>query len=451
MFPVPLTIARVTFLETVRQPIYLIVILLAGLGQMLNVALSGYALSYSETSEVDGDNKMLLDIGLATVLFCGTLLAGFIATAAVSREIENKTVLTVVSKPVSRFAVIMGKYVGGSVAMLAATLVMILFLLVAIRHGVMSTVRDEIDMPVMVFSLGAVGLAFAIAIWGNFFYGWHFCQTATLLMVPLMFLGWVMVMLISKQWEWQPPVKDLKPQIMAGCAVIVMGMLVLTAIAVAASTRLSQVMTIVAVYGAFVLGLLSDHLIGRHAHHNDLVGEITIATPERERFQSFAGSGDTYIVTLKAPPGRLIRAGEPFYYGPNPNGFDLVPAPFTPYTGTLTDTDNFFKPETPPAIVITEAQLQRFTIRNIGNRPVDVWRPPQEGDFVFVTPTRTNWLAAGVWGMIPNMQFFWLTDAISQNRPAPPSHLFKVFAYSGFQVVVYLALAVVLFQKREVA
>ena len=39
----------------------------------------------------------------------------FVATAELSREIENKTVLTVVSKPVGRTTVIMGKYLGVSV------------------------------------------------------------------------------------------------------------------------------------------------------------------------------------------------------------------------------------------------------------------------------------------------------------------------------------------------
>ena len=39
---------------------------------------------------------VLLDIGLATIFVCGMLLAAFIATAVISREIERKTVLTVV-------------------------------------------------------------------------------------------------------------------------------------------------------------------------------------------------------------------------------------------------------------------------------------------------------------------------------------------------------------------
>ena len=61
--------------------------------------------------------------------------AAFIATAALSREIERKTVLTVVSKPVPRPAVVIGKYLGASGALLTATVPMVIFLHIALRHG----------------------------------------------------------------------------------------------------------------------------------------------------------------------------------------------------------------------------------------------------------------------------------------------------------------------------
>jgi len=450
MFFVALTIARTTFLESVRQPIYFIIILLSGLAQVLNTAISGYSLGYSDSSEVFGDNKMLLDVGLATVLFSGTLLAGFIATAAVSREIENKTVLTVVSKPVSRIALILGKYLGGAAAMVVAVVIMLLFLQVALRHGVLSTVRDELDGPVLFFSIGAVALACAVAIWGNFFYGWHFSQTASLLTLPLMILAWLLVMIVSKKWAFQSPLKDFKPQIAAASVLLTCGMLVLTAVAVAASTRLSQVMTIVAVYATFVVGLLSNHLVGRHAFSNELLAEVTIAEPERDRFQSFATTGDIYTLTLKAPPGRLVKVGDPLYYGPNPNGFDLVTPNFTPFKGDLNNSDEFFKLQTPPAIVITSVKPQQLVIRHLGGTALPLWREPKTGDFLFTAPTRVNPFALAAWGVIPNMQYYWLTDAITQNRPAPLSHLFKVILYTAVQVSAFLALAVVLFQKREV-
>src|SRR5215813_10451940 len=80
-----LTIARNTFVESVRQPIYFILIMLCGILQVFNVLGSAYSMGYTETAEVSGDNKLLLDLGLATIFVCGTLLAAFIATAVISR------------------------------------------------------------------------------------------------------------------------------------------------------------------------------------------------------------------------------------------------------------------------------------------------------------------------------------------------------------------------------
>ena len=48
------------------------------------------------------------------------------------------------------------------------------------------------------------------------------------------------------------------------------------------------------------------------------------------------------------------------------------------------------------------------------------------------------------------MQTFWLVDAISQAQPIPASHVALVLLYGLVQIVGFLALAVLLFQGRDV-
>jgi uncharacterized membrane protein YidH (DUF202 family) len=48
------------------------------------------------------------------------------------------------------------------------------------------------------------------------------------------------------------------------------------------------------------------------------------------------------------------------------------------------------------------------------------------------------------------MQSFWLLDAITQNQPIPLTHVLLVYAYGLCQIVVFLSLAVILFQGRDV-
>lgn len=450
MLPLIATIARTAFLESVRQPVYFIIILIAGLMQTFNTAATGYSLGYTESGEVSGDNKLLLDLALASVFLCGTLLAGFIATAAVSREIENKTILTVVSKPIPRPAVILGKFLGTSGAMLIATVIMVVFLLLGIRHGVMSTARDEVDTVVTTLGYAAVFLAVAAAIWGNFFYGWHFSQTASLLLCPLMLVTLVLVYSFGKGWKLQPLFTDFKPQVALAAVTLILGMLVLSAIATAASTRLGQVMTIVVCFGAFVLGLLSNYLLGRHVYKAEIVGQILQTRPERDAHQSFAGMGDIYFVTLKSVANRAVKPGDSFYYSASPDGVPMPVPAFAPFTGDARDDSKFFVPGTPAAAIVIDARARELTVRNIGNPPLNVERPPQANDYILAAPARVNPWAMAAWGIAPNMQFFWLSDAVTQNRPVPAGHFARITAYAGVQIAGFLALAVILFQRREV-
>lgn len=497
-----LPIARNAFVESVRQPVYLVMLLAAGLLQVLNTWVSGFTMGYRNVpGEVTADDKLLFDVSLATVFVCGMVLAAFIATATISREIDNKTILTVVSKPIGRTTVIVGKFLGVAAAMTVAIAIMMGMLMIAIRHGVLTTAADYIDQPVIVFGVGGFALALVLAGVTNFLYGWSFPQTAALLMLPLIWVGYLLILLISKKWEWQPIGTDFKPQIMMACLCIGGALLVMTAIAVAASTRLGQVMTIVACLLFFLLGLLSNYFIGRHVYQNARVGQIANAwpmteadlfdfhtditipmaaraagvTPEEfvaQRFRiedyvtardilrlprldsdpvwrevMFIEPGGEYRLELLSPPRVPIKAGDPIYYGASPNGVGLAVPRFEPLTP---EEFALGRPVTRPALVVREVRDLTVIARQAGSEPVRVSRPPLARDSLFIAPTRVNAVAMGAWGLIPNMQSFWLVDAITQAQPIPPLHVALVLVYGLCQIIVFLALAVLLFQGRDV-
>ena len=147
-------VARTTFTETVRQPIYAVIIGLTWLMLVMNVALSAFSL--------DDDNKLLQDLGLSTLLISGLMLSAFCASGVISGEIEDKTVLTVISKPVSRVIFLLGKFIGLNTALFMAYYLCSVVFLLTVRHKVMQTVRDEFDVPVIVFGVTAFALAMVI-------------------------------------------------------------------------------------------------------------------------------------------------------------------------------------------------------------------------------------------------------------------------------------------------
>ncbi len=446
------TIARNTFVEAVRQPVYLLLILMCGAGVFFTTWTAAFSMSYSDSAEVSRDDKLLLDVGLATVFVCAMLLAAFIATAVISREIENKTALTVISKPISRHSVVIGKYLGVAGAMLIAVGTMFLFLLLGIRHGALTTAADTADQPVLAFTFGALLISVGVGVWCNFFYGWSFPQTTTMLLFPLTLVAYIGVLLVSDKWKVQPIWTDFKPQITIAGLSVLMATMVMTAVATAASTRLGQVMTIVVCSGVFVLGLLSNHLVGRRAYSNTFVSRIEHVAPVRPQDVGFAEPGAAYTITLRTEPRVRLTPGDPFYFSLAPSGFPMLVSHFDTPDERWSSLEGAFDASTPPALVVTQVQGRVLTVRRIGalNSSNPILRAPEAGDYAFNRWTEVNpWAIAG-WGVIPNVQSFWLVDAVTQNQKIPPNHVALLAVYALVQVAGFLALAVFLFQRREI-
>ncbi len=81
------------------------------------------------TISVGGEEKIIKDLGLASISIFGTLIAVFLGIGLVSKEIEKRTVYTVISKPIHRYQFILGKYLGLVLTLLANVAVMALGLI----------------------------------------------------------------------------------------------------------------------------------------------------------------------------------------------------------------------------------------------------------------------------------------------------------------------------------
>lgn len=262
MFMQLYSITRVTFVEAVRQPIFVVLLLIGTLLMVLNPSLASYSMEAG-----DGDNKMLVDLGLGTVFFVGVFLAAFTATGVIHQEMQNKTALTVVSKPVARVVFILGKFIGVSGAIAIAVYLLTIVFLFTLRHRVLQNASDDIDWPVISFGTASVLIALAIAGTGNYLYNKVFTSTLTYALLITLTFGLCLVSLINKQWTLQSPATDFAAhdnrmaQVVVGSLFILQGLLVLTAVAVAFSTRFSQVVALVICIGVVMpVGMMSGAL-----------------------------------------------------------------------------------------------------------------------------------------------------------------------------------------------
>lgn len=70
-------------------------------------------------------DKIIKDIGLAGINVFGVLIAIFVGIGLVSKEIEKRTIYTILAKPVTRYQFLLGRYVGLVITLFVNTLVMV--------------------------------------------------------------------------------------------------------------------------------------------------------------------------------------------------------------------------------------------------------------------------------------------------------------------------------------
>jgi ABC-type transport system involved in multi-copper enzyme maturation permease subunit len=110
-------------------------------------------------------NRIILDMGLAAIELSGAIIAIVIGVGVVAGEVERKTILPTLAKPVERWAFCLGRYLGlvsllvVNVALMLAVLALVLRLA---GHGTsLVAVEAALLIAVELMVLAAVALLFA--------------------------------------------------------------------------------------------------------------------------------------------------------------------------------------------------------------------------------------------------------------------------------------------------
>lgn len=203
-------IARATTKEAIRQPVYLLLLALGLILLLLNTFLPFFSLG--------DDVKMLMDCGLATILICSLLLAVWSASTSIADEIEGKTAMTLLSKPINRRQFIVGKYLGilRAVVWLMLPMVITFLLLVYFKVGYDAREASK-EVPTHAEKMAAVWL------------------------------------------------------ILPGILLIYMEVAILAAISVAISTRLPMMVNMIACFSIYIIGHLTPNLVQAKAEGLEFV------------------------------------------------------------------------------------------------------------------------------------------------------------------------------------
>ena len=283
------SICKNTFVQTVRQPIFSVLIAATFVMIVLTLPLTGLTVG-KESSH--SDQRMFENLGVSTLLISGLLVAAFSASSVLSREIEDKTALTVISKPVSRATFVFGKFAGVTAAVILAYYLCTLVFLMCARNQIHTAAGDPMDWPVIVLGCSALALAIFTALAGNYFFGWSFTSAVVWSTCIFGTIAMGIVVFVGKGWTIVQPGYDspganervLHLQLLIGVFQTMMSVVILSAIAIAASTRFSQVVTLLICLGALCVGFVHPWLFERWANEAPMLRVLGWAVPNLRLF-----------------------------------------------------------------------------------------------------------------------------------------------------------------------
>lgn len=226
-------VAHNTFREAVRDRVLYGVLGIA-------TAVLVFTLVLAEVS-LDQERRIVLDVGLASISMFSVLVAVFLGSSLLYKEIERKTLYVILPKPIRRYEFLLGKYFG--IAITA-------FVFIAVMGAVqllVTSVQAEAN-PLYVVG-AAVGLPALLGLWV-----WK-ARDRTAVVLP-----WSLVALLVAAMVLRTTDVVLAP-IMAALVLSMGEVLVLTAVALFFSAFSTPFLTALFAFGVWMVGRSADTMV----------------------------------------------------------------------------------------------------------------------------------------------------------------------------------------------
>ena len=250
-----LTIAANAFMELIRQPVFLLMMTASLLFEIFLAVPYYFAF---------GDEpKLVENSALAVMLLAGLFGAVLSASSSLAREIRTGTALAVLSKPVGRAQFLLAKYAGLAAALTVLAYVNLIGVLLA--SWMSFDAYGKTDLPALGIIGAAVALAYGLGGFSNFFLRRAFVSDAVLALVVLVTLAAFVVFQFTRQLQTVGVQAHVDWRLVPAGMLVLFALWILAALALACSTRLDTIPTLAICSAFFLIGLMSDYLLGRRA------------------------------------------------------------------------------------------------------------------------------------------------------------------------------------------
>jgi len=295
-------IALNTYREAVRDRVLLGVLVLAAGVLALTLALAELSL--------DQQMRVVTDMGLASISLFSVVVAIFLGSSLLYKEIERKTLYVILPKPIARFEFLLGKYFGivATCAVFVAIMGALQLLVTAIQAGASTALI--ITVPT------ALVIGLAAGLW---------VSKDRTLVVPI----WSVVALGASAWVCSTVDVELF-RLLASLVLNLGEVLILTAVALLFSSFSTPFLT-----GAFTFGVW---LVGRAAH--DMVAMKTrVLSPAMKTLLSWLAevvpNFNLFVPGRNTLVTKATEYGEPLTYVATSMGYAILYAAVTLIVATL--------------------------------------------------------------------------------------------------------------------
>jgi hypothetical protein len=477
-------IAKNTFRECLREPVYLLNLLstLVLVGILPPLATLFVFRNNDFTSNVAEQTKMITDSGMAAMLVAGWLAAVLAASHAISREIANGTALLMMSKPVNRIVFVGGKMLG----ILGILTVFCYLSSIAVLLAVQVAIRDNFHQnnTVLAILFGAIALGCLIGALVNYVNGSSFCMNTVCALLVTMTLALILVLLQPQRQgdEGRLYYAAIPALVLMTFAVFAMGMF-----ATAMSTRFDMIANLMFCTMIFIVGLISDYALGGSTLSVSNLRLLSVSEGKSAKLSidilmdrssvtgwAFPISDVPPQLSLAFDMGktRELKTIDCFFgakwnleagkkEGSLPKTKVAYQAWLMPATPTQAALEKEPLPTTKPdasgLMEIGNASSGRIAFYGAAPkgrclrlvlRPQSLDNPLMFGE-ISMRETK-GFLSEAAYALIPNWQFFWMADALASEVPIPWGYVGNAALYVLVLSLIFAAMGVMMFQYREV-
>lgn len=122
--PAAVALARATYGETVRRPLYTILLLAFAVG----IFLSKFLTLFSFAQEIN----LVREMGMATLSFWSLVIIAVLSGTLITQELEDRTAVTLLTKPLRREEFLLAKFAGLLLSLVPGLLVLAVVLLLTL-------------------------------------------------------------------------------------------------------------------------------------------------------------------------------------------------------------------------------------------------------------------------------------------------------------------------------